>query len=232
MSAREPRDPLAEVEDPFAAELRTMALTERHRPVESWSPSPTRAAVSRRHWGALVAALLVDSALLLAMGVRPDLGAVSHPALGLAIGAPLAGAVIALRASSARGGLGVGTSPSWVLGSLLLALGAFALSALPHAHMVQEPGAHFVDATAACIMGTALLTVGPLTLGVAAFRRAFASSALLRTAALGAASGAFAAAAMALRCGIDGRAHVWIGHGTFIVAGAGIGAVLSRWTRA
>jgi hypothetical protein len=83
-----------------------------------------------------------------------------------------------------------------------------------------------------CAAVTAVLTAGPLVLGMLAFRHAFVASSRWRTGALGVACGALAAATMDFTCSDPTALHVVVGHGTAMVAGGLAGAFLgSRITR-
>jgi hypothetical protein len=87
---------------------------------------------------------------------------------------------------------------------------------------------HFWNLAARCMGVTALLTVGPLVLGVVVFRHAFAAASAWRTAALGVACGAMTAATMSVACWHVGALHVIVGHGAMMVVGGVAGALLGR----
>ena len=74
---------------------------------------------------------------------------------------------------------------------------------------------------------TGLLALGPLALGLWAFRRAFAAAAGWRTAAVGVAAGGLAAATMSLACPITTAAHVIVGHGLAMIVAGLAGALLA-----
>jgi hypothetical protein len=61
-----------------------------------------------------------------------------------------------------------------------------------------------------------------------AFRRAFVAASTLRSAVLGVACGALAASTMSIVCPHEGALHVLLGHGTMMVVGGILGALVGR----
>lgn len=194
--------------------------------------SPTRAGVHRLRIIALACALLYEAGLLALAGLRPDLSSLPPAILAVGTLAPLASAMLALILAERTGKSGVGSAGLRVAAVLLVPLGLFGLSTFLSAHgAIVLSGRAYWSATAMCVMATAVLAAGPLVLAIIAFRRAFASAAGWRTAALGVACGAVAAAAMNLRCAVDGQLHLLLGHGAALVVAGVVGLSLARFTR-
>jgi len=164
-------------------------------------------------------------------GLRPDLNTLSAPAVALGLALPLGVAVFALAGATRRGLDGLGERASH-LALLLVGLPAlFVVGTVVTATRGQGDGA-FWQGAVPCMLGTAMLTVGPLALGAWAFRHAFAGASAPRTAALGVACGALAAATMSLACPQGGSLHVVVGHGAAMIVGGGLGSLLGlRFTR-
>lgn len=220
-------DRLLEIPDPYADALPS-AHSEVAPPV--LPPSPTRAAVRRLRLLALGCALLYEVGLLALSGLRPDLATLAPRSLALATVAPLVSALLALVAAGRVGGVG-GTGLR-VGAVLLVPFGLFSLSTLFAAHgAVVLSGRAYWAATAMCAMGAVMFAAGPFALAVHAFRRGFASAAEWRTAALGVGCGALAAAAMNLRCAVDGQLHLLLGHGAGLLVAGAVGLSLARFTR-
>ena len=214
---------LADIGDPFAedasAPLRPMDAKRARA-----GPSPTRPRVHALRAMALAAALLYEAAWLVLRERRPDLTSASPLELALGIAIPLGAAVLALGAAARSGPRGLGIPALRVAALALAAPLLFAIATLLAAP--PETGdPRFWHHAASCMAVTGILALGPLALGLWAFRRAFAAAAAWRTAALGAAAGALAAATMSLACPITTAVHVIVGHGLVIVVGALIGAL-------
>lgn len=218
---------LEEIPDPFAGDVQTSSLA-----FETLPPAPTRRELRTRRALAAVGALSYEALLVAMMGVRPDLSDVPRSALVLGLAAPLIAARLALSIGARSGPRGVGLPAGHVAAFLLLPLASFVLGALLSQKTARVvPDDMFWSANFVCITGIMMLALGPLVLAVVAYRRSFAAVARWRTAALGVASGAFAAAAMELSCPLDGRLHVLVGHGTPLVVGGLVGLALARFTR-
>jgi hypothetical protein len=221
---------LADIGDPFAEDARA--------PVRPMDParaprgrSPTRSRMRVLRGVALAAALFYDASWLLFHERRGDLTQQPPAGLALGIAIPLAAASVALAGAVRRGPRGLG-APATRLAAL--AIGApvlFALGTLLAAP--PETGDPlFWRHAAGCMAVTGLLALGPLALGLWAFRHAFAAAAGWRTAAVGVAAGGLAAATMSLACPITTAAHVIVGHGLMMLiaglAGALLAPVLAR----
>jgi hypothetical protein len=136
---------------------------------------------------------------------------------------PAAACVVALAGAVRSGGLGLG-APARRLAVLAVA----SFTVFVSGTMLHSPAdvvvAGYWSHTARCTGITFALAAVPLALGVWAFRRSFVVSSRWRGACLGAAAGALAATTMSLICAVDGMAHIVIGHGLVILAGAAAGA--------
>ena len=192
----------------------------------------TRAAVRRLRVAAVAGAATYAGVLLASMGLRPDFATVAFGSFGARVITPLVVCALAVLMAS-RVGRG------WVGRPGVAAAAALAVASwMSGLIMVLAPWLHGLGggdacrAVARCASGTVLLAAGPFVLAVLAFRHAFASSSGWRTASLGVASGALAAAAMGLHCSADGLAHLLLGHGAAMVAGGLVGLALGRLTRA
>ena len=142
---------------------------------------------------------------------------------------PLAGAVGLWRVAAYRGAVGLGPRIAWLAGGIGAAPVVFALTtmALAPADHVDSSAAFLLGALK-CVVGTGILcafSLGPFAL---AFRRAFASASVWRSGALGTACGALATATMSVSCPNGETMHVLLGHGTIILIGGVVGAVLGR----
>jgi hypothetical protein len=216
------RSRLAEIPDPFAGAAR--APEARTNPARlPRSPARVRTR-SLRGWS-LVGAVVFDAAWVAFVERRPDL--TTAPAIRLAIGlaAPLAAGALAVGAVTARGPSGLGETKARVASVVLASPLLFAASAVL-AESPAAPDAHFWRHALGCLAVTIVLAGGPLVLAIVAFRHAFAVAPAWRAAGLGVASGAIAAATMALVCPIDGASHALLGHGAIFVLAALASAVV------
>lgn len=216
---------LADIGDPFAQDVRApVRPMDRARTPLGYSPTRPRARALRAV--ALVAALLYDAAWLLFHERRPDLDSTSRWGLALGIAIPLSAAGLALVAAARSGPRGLGAPAvriaALAMGGPALFAVATLLAAPPDAH-----DGHFWRHAAGCMAVTAILALGPMALGLWAFRRSFAAAATWRTAAIGVAAGALAAAAMSLACPITTGPHVIVGHGLIMIVAALAGALLA-----
>ena len=215
---------LAEIGDPFADDASAPI-----RPMDRRAPvghSPTRPRMRALRWVALAAALSFDAAWLVFHERRPDLASAAPAGLALGIAIPLGVAVIALAAAVRSGPRGLGVPAGRIAA---LALGAPVLFAVATLVAAPADGGHplFWRHAVGCMTVTAFLALGPMALGLWAFRHAFAAAAGWRTAAIGLAAGALSAATMSLACPITAAAHVIVGHGLVMVVGALAGALLA-----
>lgn len=215
---------LADIGDPFAEDARAPAppMDRSRAPL----PSPTRARVRTLRTIALALALVYDVAWLVLRERRADLASTSPWGLALGVAIPLTVAVLALSAAARSGprGLGVraGRVAALALGGPVLFAAATVVAARPDA---ADP--LFWRHAAGCMAVTAILALGPMALGLWAFRRSFAAAAAWRTAAVGVAAGALAAATMSLACPITTATHVILGHGLVMIVAALIGALVA-----
>lgn len=214
-------DRLAEIPDPFPeAGTRPPSATHRILAVHS----PTRASVRRIRSGAAVIAVLYDAAWPLVRR-RADMGSIPFALLARELAIPLVAATMAAGVFGRWDRTGLGDRKAilaLVIGSPALFAIATAVT-LPHVDVDR-----FWVHTVSCMLVTAILAAGPVVVGVYAFRRAFATLSVWRTAGLGVASGALAAAAIALACPISDAWHVLVGHGTMMLLAGALGAVLGR----
>jgi hypothetical protein len=214
---------MAEIPDPFAGPSRVTA-PERIHPA---SASPTRSQVRKRRAIAAAAVVAYEVGWVLVVERRPDLGQLPAWSIALGLVIPLAAAALALVAVTGAGKRGLGAPASWLAGLTLMPPPLFALATLVVGPLDAGEG-HFWNLAARCMGITLLLTTGPLVLGAVVFRHAFAAAAVWRTAALGVACGAMAAATMSLACWHVGALHAIVGHGTMMLVGGIVGALLGR----
>jgi hypothetical protein len=213
---------MTEIPDPFGSS-RGPSSKEAQPP----GAAPTRGEVRKRRAIAAAAAVAYEVGWVLVVERRRDLGQL--PAWTIAVGLviPLASAALALAAVTSPGRRGLGAAASWIAGLTLMPPVLFAVATLMASPLDAGEG-HFWNLAARCMGVTALLTVGPLVLGVVVFRHAFAAASAWRTAALGVACGAMTAATMSVACWHVGALHVIVGHGAMMVVGGVAGALLGR----
>lgn len=213
---------MAEIPDPFAPSSQGPAPGK--IPLRA---SPTRRQVRTRRAVAALAAIAYEAGWVLLVERRRDLG--ERPAWIIALGLiiPLAAAGLALVAVAGAGRRGLGAPAAWLAGLTWVPPVLFAAATLVVGPLDAGEG-HFWNLAARCMGITALLTAGPLALGAVAFRHAFAAASAWRTAALGVACGAMAAATMSLACWHVGALHAIVGHGTMMLVGGVAGALLGR----
>ncbi len=218
-------DRLAEIGDPFADDVSAAV-----RPLVSKAaerPSPTRPRVRALRTIAFASAFLYDAAWIALRHTRPDLGSLPPSTIALGLAIPLAAGALALGAAAQPGERGLGLSAARVTALAVAAPALFVVATLLGAPMGGE-GDLFWRHTRGCMAATALLAVGPLGLGLWAFRRAFVAAAAWRTAAIGVACGALAAATLSLTCPVSSPWHVVLGHGTVMLVAGLMGALLAR----
>jgi hypothetical protein len=214
-------DRLAEIPDPFAGSAKPLAPRVSLAPTRR-SPDRNRTRVIRL--AAAAAALLCDAAWVAFVERRQDLASVPPSRLALGLAIPLAAAALALSAVTRRGRAGLGETKARVVTLAIASPALFAVATVLVAP-AEAPDALFWRHAVGCIFVSALLAVGPLALGVLAFRHAFAMASVWRAAAVGVASGALAAATMTIVCSIGGAAHALVGHGAMMVIGGVVGAM-------
>jgi hypothetical protein len=213
---------LAEIPDPYAAPAALRTAAPRGLP-----PSPPRARVLGLRVGALGVALLSEVVWTGLVMHRADLGTASRASLALGLAIPLVAAVVALVAASRRGARGLGESATRLAGLVGVSLAVFVVGTAMVAPADAETAGYWSH-TLRCALITALLSAAPLALGLGVFRHAFVSSARLRSAGIGVAAGALAAATMSIVCATGGVGHVLLGHGTMMIAGGLAGLLLGR----
>jgi hypothetical protein len=218
--------PLASIGDPFADAASAPPRATAPAIPAGERGSPTRSRVRTVRWIAFVAALLFEVPRVLLSHHRRDMTAVSGGELAVGLLLPLAAAAAALLAATRKGARGLGLSAQAIA---VLAVAAPALFyALTFAGApATAPDPDFWLHAAKCAYTTAFLTLGPVLLAFWAFRRSFAAAAAWRTAALGVAAGALAAAAMSIACPLTGAWHVVLGHGGMMLVAGLAGALLA-----
>jgi hypothetical protein len=188
--------------------------------------SPTRADARRSRSISALAVVLFEVGFVVAIERRGDLGVLPLWTIVLGLAVPLAAAALALGAVRGRGRRGLGVSTSWLVPLSTLPPVLFAVATLV-ANPPDTEG-RFWDLAVRCMGLTALLTAIPLALGAFVFRHAFVAASVWRSTALGVTCGAIAAATMSIACWHSGALHVVVGHGTMMIVGGAIGALLGR----
>ena len=217
---------LGNIGDPFADEAEAPA-----RPMSAATlpraarRSPTRARVHALRLFALVAAVSFDALWVVVHETRPDLGSAPASEIVLGLALPLAAAALALVAAVRTGPRSLGLSARTVAILVAAAPAVFAVATLVAAPAASDP--LFWAHAAKCMKATLGFTLLPLGLGLWAFRRAFAATATWRTAGIGLASGALAAAAMSVACPLTYASHVLLGHGLVMLVAALAGAIIA-----
>jgi hypothetical protein len=214
---------LADIRDPFTEDARAPV-----RPMDPSPPgdSPTRSRVRSARAIALAAALLYDVAWLVFRERRPDLAAAPLGSLVLGVAIPLAAAGVALGAAMRSGPRGLGVAAGRMATLAAAAPVLFAVATFFSAPAGASDGLFWRHAVN-CMTVTAILALGPMALALWAFRRAFAAAATWRTAAIGVAAGALAAATMSLACPDTAASHVVIAHGLMMIVAGLAGALLA-----
>ncbi len=216
-------EPFADIGDPFAESARAPAP-----PLDSKSLGRSLTRARARAWrgGALAVALLLEAAFLVFKERRPDLASLSAPQIALGLAVPLVAAALALVAVVRSGKRGLGLSAAGIGALAVAAPAVFAIGTLLAAPAGGEDP-HFWLHAAGCMTVSAILAVGPMALGLWAYRHAFVAAAPWRTAAIGLAAGSLAAATMSLACPISTASHVILGHGVVMLMAALAGALLA-----
>lgn len=226
---REPSLPdrpgFADIPDPFG-DAGTSAAPHRPPP-RPRAPSPTRARTRAVRLLAIASALLYEVAL----AARLHMHAAGRPPGTLAVGlaAPLAAGAVVVAIGARRGSLGLGPPAARVALATAFGPALFVAASLLLLPAIDEDGQYWQHALACIITGTAL-AAGPVALLALAWRRAFASAATWRTAALGVASGALATTTLSLVCPDTSSWHVVVGHGAAMVLGGLAGAAVAHST--
>lgn len=213
---------MREIPDPFGPSQAPASKEAQPPPI-----SPTRREVRRRRAIAASAAVAYEAGWVLVVERRSDLGQLPAWTIALGLVIPLVAAALALAAVTSPGRRGLGASASWLAGLTVMPPVLFTVATLIAGPLDTGEG-HFWNLAVRCMGVTAVLTAGPLVLGVLVFRHAFAAASVWRTAALGVACGAMAAATMSLACWHVGALHAIAGHGAMMVVGGVAGALLGR----
>lgn len=220
---------LGEIPDPYTAPAGDVAP--RTPDAAALPPSRTRADARRARAAALVSALLFNGAWIAFIERRRDLGALTPGALALGLGIPLTAAVVALVAVVRPGARGLGGRVVELAALVCVPPLLFAVGTLATTPPVPSTGP-FVGPALRCMGAAAMLASAPFVVALLAMRRSFVSSATWRTAALGVACGALAAATMSVACPNSEPMHVLVAHGAMMLlvglAGAFAGARLTR----
>jgi hypothetical protein len=222
---------LGEIPDPFAPEPTAVGpLRGAARALDAGGdlpPSPVRGRVRSMRVAAVVAALLWETGWVAFVERRGDCASLAAGTLAAGLALPLVAAVLALSAATQRGPRGLGRSAAEILALTLIPPAVFALITW-WAGAPDTSGAPFWSQAVPCMRATTILAAVPLGLGVWSLRGAFASASVRRTAALGVACGALAAATMSLACPDGGAKHVIVAHGVAMVVAGLAGAFLGR----
>jgi hypothetical protein len=220
---------LGEIPDPYTAPARDVAA--RALDVAALPPSRTRANVRSARAAALLSALLFNGAWIAFIERRRDVGALAPEALAVGLGIPLIAAVVALVAVVRPGARGLGGRVAELAALVCVPPLLFAIGTLAATAPVASAGP-FAGPALRCMGAAAVLAVDPFVVALLVMRRSFVSSAAWRTAALGVACGALAAATMSVACPNGERMHVLVAHGAMMLlvglAGAFAGARVTR----
>jgi hypothetical protein len=223
-------DPLARVPDPFAGDDGELPPP----PPLPASVAPTRAQHRGRLLAAVVIAVVFQGLWVATASHRVALDSVGAGPLAVGLGVPLVAAGLAWWVATTRGRNGLGSSATWLAGVVALAPLLFLVTTLVVAPPDQDASAvAFLDRAVRCVGASVALCAVSLGLLAYAFRHAFAAASSWRTAALGVACGALAAATMSLACFHREAMHVLVGHGSMMLVGGLVGALIGRrFTRA
>lgn len=188
-------------------------------------PAPTRTGVRSERVAALVAAIAYEAVWLLAL--HPHAGARTPGMRAADAAIPLFAGIAAFVASTGRGPRGLAQPLTRII-----ALAAGALAFLTVATMLAPAPADaspaFWPAAITCLKTSAVLTFGPAIAGAWAFRRAFQSAAVWRTAALGIACSAVATLTMSVVCPVASAPHILVGHALILAIAGAVGALVGR----
>jgi hypothetical protein len=221
---------LSQVPDPFARDAAPLPAP----PVLPSVASPTRAQHQTRLVVAVAVAVVFQVIWIAVAKHRMALDAITVQHLLFGLGVPLVAAGLAWWAATSRGRAGLGAPAAWLAAGIALSPLLFALTTLLVAPPDQDASTRaFLDRAVRCVAGSSALCAVSLGLLAYAFRHAFAAASTWRTAALGVACGALAAATMSLACFHREAMHVLVGHGSMMLVGGLLGALIGRrFTRA
>ena len=192
---------------------------------------PDREQVHRRRRAGLVLSLGWLACHLAVFGVRHDLHELPPAYLASHIGAPLALALTSLYVATRPGQWGLGPSRHWVAALVLGGpISFWVLGALTPAPRPSIPDA---EPWLGALMCSDLMLVWmsvPLFAAAVALRRAFAATAVWRSALVGASIGLLSGATINLHCANVEPYHLVLGHGVPIALGSLLGAlVVKHW---
>lgn len=218
------RDRLVDIPDPLASS--------RHAP-PPMPPlpavkSPTRAERKRSLTFVIGAAVVYQIAWLAFVEHRADLSRSSPTLLALGVVVPLLLGVDVLRTAVRGGTRGLGASVLMLRVEIFATPVFFALASLALASRVTDETAPFLDRAIRCVAVTCALSAPPMLALTWIFRHAFVAASAWRSAALGVACGALGAATMSLACSHGEALHVIVAHGSMMVIGGGLGALVGR----
>lgn len=195
------------------------------------NPAPTRAQGVRRRIGSVVAGF----ALTLAVGVRlgVHLGARPVGYIGLLAVAWLLIAATATWAGVARGASMIGRAIAWKIAVIVLVplgmLGFWWPIALSWPSTMDGDSGGLYEIVR-CLVGTALLAIGPLLAFAYALRESAPVDPRLSSGAIGAASGAWGAVALVIICRHASASHMVFGHVLPVVLLSAFGAFIGSRT--
>ena len=186
---------------------------------------PTRREVKRRRRAALALSAGWLAVQFVAFGARGDLPQLPLAYVLTLIIGPISAGLLALVLAVRRGAQGLGTRAALVGACAVLGPLGFMIAGLAmHAPYERgEQGSLMFGAY--CLNCTVVWALLPLVAAGLSLRGAFAASAGLRSALLGAGCGLVAAGLFTLHCPVVGRLHIALAHGGAALLAALIGAL-------
>lgn len=217
---------LDEILDPIADGPEALRETPgvQFRPPSLAAESPTRAAVHRRRWAALLGSVSWLGLHLAVYGVRTDLRELPPAYVIAQIALPVVFASASLWVALGAGPRGLGFRVGMISALAVLGPAAFCAVALGAPVPRNPEAASFLD-TLLCFDITAAWVAVPLLCAAVSLHGAFAAGARWRSALVGAGIGLFAGATMNLHCANVAPVHVLFGHGLAVVGAAALGAL-------
>lgn len=217
---------LSQVPDPFGHDAAPLPAP----PVLPAIAAPSREQHHMRLLAAVALALLFQCAWIAIAKHRPTLDdALTSGHLVFGLGLPLLAMALAWWAATRPGRGGLGSSAAGLAVVIAVAPLLFAMTTMAVSPADQDASTWaFLDRAVRCVALASVPCAVSLGLLAFAFRRAFAAASTWRTAALGVACGALAAATMSLCCFHREAMHVVIGHGSMLLVGGLVGALIGR----